>query len=194
MKKLFALKSLFMALAFAGSMVSAQAQQDPQAALAQATQIISELSEEEQQALLEGDTSVAEAVLQRFGISFDDPAQVRTAVAAILRAAANAQGTQPTPQAVQNISTALTRAAVSMAREAGVPAARASNNVSQGLQQGARMLANQWNVPPAQYASAVAQAVTTVVAETAPPADAGLPPVVVDDPNLIVASPEQPQS
>jgi len=190
MKKLFALKSLFMALAFAGSMLSSQAQQDPQAALAQATQIVSQLSAEDQQALLDGDTDIAKAILEEFGIDFENPAQIRTAVAAILRAAGNLQGTAPSAQTIQNVSTALTRAAVDMAREVGVSTAMVTNNVSQGLQQGARLLANQWDVPVGQFAGAVAQAVTTVVAETAPPADAGLPPLVVDDQNLIVASPE----
>lgn len=203
MKKLVALKSFFMALAFAGSALVVHAQHDHQSAYDKAIQIVGQLSAANQQALLEGDVSIARTVLEEYGADFEDLTELRNAVAAILRAAGNLQNAEPSPETINNVSLALLRAIIEISQIAEVSLSRSFllHNASQGLQQGARLLANQWNTPVGPFLGAANAAFTTVVAQIGvPPSDFGiffgevgydgLPPITVDDRSLIVVSPE----
>jgi hypothetical protein len=189
MKTITSLKALTVLFLFAGSFLVAHAQ-DASEAQARANAIVSGLSAAEQAALLEGDIEVATKILIEYGIDFDDAEGLRTAVAALMQAAANLQGTQPSPRLVQQVSGALLRATANLAREQGASVFAALNNVAEGLKTGADSLATQWSVDPVVYNFAVNSAVGDAFASITP-SDNFVPPIVNEgDEELVVASPE----
>jgi hypothetical protein len=187
MKLFTTVKLLSLALIFAGSSLVANAQVGSLQARANA--IVSQLSDEDKAALLAGDAEVAEQLLAELGIDFTNLGTLSDAVSALMFSVATIEGTRPSPQTVQTVSTTLLKASVSMAREAGVNPRAAIGATNSGLRQGAQALASEFNVTPAAYMFAINNAVAEAVIDLSP-VDTFDPPTVVDDDDIRVVSPD----